>query len=239
MSLVNIERKGKIALFIINRPSKKNSLTMDVVKEINDALDSIEDERVIVFKGEGRFFSAGADISQFKDLSSTNAQSFSTIGNRMMDRIENFGAISIAIIEGGAYGGGLELALSCDFRIASPSTKIGLTEINLGIFPGWGGLKRLKSLTGAGTARFISLTGMIMTGREAYERGIISKLSEDPVKEGMELANRLSEKSKQSIIRIKKLLGQESYNSELEAQLFGEIVETEEAKESVNKFLNR
>lgn len=239
MSLLKIERKGYVLLMIISRPAKKNSLTIEIIEEINKALDSIKEERVIVFKGEGGFFSAGADISQFKDLSGDKGQSFSMQGNEMMDRIQNFDAISMAILEGGAYGGGLELALSCDLRIASPSTKMGLTEINLGIFPGWGGLKRIKVISGQGAARYIALTGRVLNGKEAYELGIVSVLSEDPEMYAMELASELSQKSKKSIMRIKKLLSQDIYQSNMEARLFGEVVETKEAKDAVDKFLNR
>ncbi len=156
-----------------------------------------------------------------------------------MDRIQNSDAISIAAVNGGAYGGGLELALSCDIRVISPDTKIGLTEVNLGIFPGWGGIKRISQLVNKGYARYMALTGKILAGKEAFERGIAQVLSENVEKDSMDLAQSLAEKSDESVKRIKRLLSQDVYSSELESKLFGEVIETKQARELVQKFLNR
>lgn len=239
MSSLNSQMNGRVLVLSINRPEKKNALTMEVIDEIGKALDEYNGYRAILIRGEGGFFSAGADISVFKTLSGKDAESFSKRGNALMDRIQNSDAISIAAIAGGAYGGGLELALSCDIRIITPGAKIGLTEINLGIFPGWGGMKRISSLVNKGFAKYMALTGKTISGKEAYEKGIAQVLSEDFEKDAMELATALSEKSPQSILRIKKLLSQDIYSSDMESRFFGEVIETPEARELVNKFLTR
>jgi enoyl-CoA hydratase/carnithine racemase len=239
MSVLKSSLTGNILILTINRPEKKNSLTMEVVEEINRALDENKGYRVVLIKGEGGFFSAGADVSIFTNLSGKDAESFSRRGNEIMDRIQNSDAISIAAVNGGAYGGGLELALSCDVRIISPNTKIGLTEVNLGIFPGWGGIKRISQLVNKSYARYMALTGKVLTGKEAFERGIAQVLSENVDKDSMDLAQSLAEKSEESVKRIKKLLSQDVYSSEQESRLFGEVVETKQARELVQKFLNR
>ncbi|MGC8655663.1 MAG: enoyl-CoA hydratase/isomerase family protein [Thermoplasmata archaeon] len=239
MSVLKSSMTGKILVLTINRPEKKNSLTMEVVEEIDKALNENRGYRVILIKGEGGFFSAGADVSIFTNLSGNDAESFSRRGNEIMDRIQNSDAISIAAVNGGAYGGGLELALSCDIRVISPDTKIGLTEVNLGIFPGWGGMKRISQLVNKGYARYMALTGKVLAGKEAFERGIAQVLSENVEKDSMDLAQSLAEKSDESVKRIKRLLSQDVYSSELESKLFGEVIETKQARELVQKFLNR
>jgi enoyl-CoA hydratase len=239
MSVLKSSLTGNILILTINRPEKKNSLTMEVVEEINRALDENKGYRVVLIKGEGGFFSAGADVSIFTNLAGKDAESFSRRGNEIMDRIQNSDAISIAAVNGGAYGGGLELALSCDVRIISPNTKIGLTEVNLGIFPGWGGIKRISQLVNKSYARYMALTGKVLTGKEAFERGIAQVLSENVDKDSMDLAQSLAEKSEESVKRIKKLLSQDVYSTEQESRLFGEVIETKQARELVQKFLNR
>ncbi len=239
MSVLKVLKNDYILTLVINRPEKKNSLTMEVVESIDKALRENRDYKVIIIKGEGGFFSAGADISIFKNLSGEDAKLFSKRGNEIMNEIQNNDAISIALINGGAYGGGLELALSCDIRMISPEAKIGLTEINLGIFPGWGGMKRISILVNKGYARYMALTGKVITGKEAYEKGIAQIISDNLENDSAELAKSLSEKSQESVRRIKKLLSQDIYSSEMESQMFGEVIETPAARELVNKFLNK
>jgi enoyl-CoA hydratase/carnithine racemase len=239
MSLVNIDKKGKVAILTLNRPDKKNSLSPEFTKEIDDSLSSLKGSTVIIFRGEGGFFSAGGDLSVMYSISGDEAREFSKNGNEFMDRIQNLPAITIAAIEGGAYGGGLELALSCDFRVASAQTKMGLTEINLGILPGWGGMKRIATIAGSGVARYVALTGKILDGNEAYRLGLVTFLSDNPVKFAEEMAESLSQKSVESIRRIKELLGRAEYSSDLESKLFGEVLETTYARSALEKFLKK
>jgi enoyl-CoA hydratase/carnithine racemase len=239
MGLVRIERKDKVAHIILNRPEKKNALSPDVLKEMEGALKSLVNVSVVIIRGEGGFFSAGGDLSVMFTASEEEGRKFSEKGNEFMDFLQNFGAITIAAIEGGAYGGGLELALSCDLRVASPQTKMGLTEVNLGLIPGWGGLKRIARIAGNGIARQVALTGKVMDGNEAHSLGLVNYLANDPVQYAEELAISLSQKSGESIRRIKTLLGKAEYSTELEAKLFGEVLETPVARATLEKFLKK
>ena len=239
MSLVRVEKKDRVAYIVLNRPEKKNALSPDVLVELESALKSLGNVTVVIIKGEGGFFSAGGDISVMFSISGEEGKRFSKKGNDFMDFLQNYGAITIAAMEGGAYGGGLELALSCDFRIASPQTKMGLTEINLGLFPGWGGVKRMARIAGVGTAKYLTLTGKIIDGNEAYRLGLVNVLADNPVKSAEELALQLSQRSSDSIKSIKNLLGKEEYSTELEEKLFGEILETPTARATLEKFLKK
>ena len=239
MSLVRVEKKERVAQIAINRPEKKNALSPDVIKDIRSAFESLEEVAVVIIRGEGGFFSAGGDLSVMFSASEEEGFQFSKLGNEFADFVQNYGAITIAAIEGGAYGGGLELALSCDLRIASPQAKIGLSEVNLGLIPGWGGMKRLIRVAGAGTARYVALTGKILDGNEAYRLGILSYLAESPVKFSEDLAATLSQKSVESIKRIKALIAQDVYSSEKEEKLFGEVLQTPAARVTLEKFLKR
>lgn len=239
MALVNVQKGDGIATVILNRPEKKNALNPDFLQELESLLRSLAGTRAVVIRGEGRFFSAGGDLSVMLSASEVEGERFSKSGNEFMDYLQNYEAVTIAAIEGGAYGGGLELALSCDLRVASVATKIGLTEVNLGLFPGWGGMKRIARIAGNGIARYVALTGKVMSGDEAYRLGIVNYLVDDPVQFSEELAASIAKKSIDSIKRIKKLLGTEEYSSDLEAKLFGEILGTPIARETLAKFLKK
>ncbi|MEM0127486.1 MAG: enoyl-CoA hydratase/isomerase family protein, partial [Thermoplasmatales archaeon] len=155
MRPVSVYKKDGYAIIALNRPEKKNALSPDILLEIERELDSLKGSSAVIFSGSGSFFSAGGDLSVMYSANKEQGKEFSRIGNEIMDRIEKFEGVTIAAIEGGAYGGGLELALSCDIRIASQAAKMGLTEVNLGLFPGWGGLKRLQKAVGQGMAKYL------------------------------------------------------------------------------------
>ncbi len=239
MGLVNIRKGEGILHLILNRPEKKNALFPDFLKEIEVAMRSAGEFSVMIMSGQGGFFSAGGDLSVMLSEGGERGMEFSKVGNEFMDFLQNYEAITIAAIEGGAYGGGLELALSCDMRVASPHAKIGLTEINLGLLPGWGGLKRISKVAGQGAARYVALTGKVMDGEEAYRLGLVTYLSDDPVKFSENLAIDLSKKPRESIRRIKLLLGQDEYSSEMEEKMFGEILNTPSARSRLEKFLKK
>ncbi len=239
MSLVKVEKRDKVARVTLNRPEKKNALSPDVIGEMEGVLRSLENVSVVIVNGEGGFFSAGGDLSVMLSAAEDQRREFSKRGNDFMDFLQDFGAITIAAIEGGAYGGGLELALSCDLRVASSKTKMGLTEIGLGLIPGWGGMKRIARIAGYGAARYVALTGKVMDGSEAYRLGIVNYLSDNPVEYSNELASGLSQKSLDSIRAIKTLLGPAQYSSDLEADLFGKILGTQNARITLEKFLKK
>lgn len=166
------------ALIIINRPEVRNALNAATLMEIEEAVDRCEKDssiQVIVFKGAGdKSFAAGADIGQLKERKMLDALIPGMQGT--YKKIENCSKVTIAAINGFALGGGCELALSCDIRIAAEHAKIGLPELNLGIIPGAGGTQRLARIVGKGRALDMILTGALISGKKAEQIGLVTEV---------------------------------------------------------------
>ncbi|MEM3755753.1 MAG: enoyl-CoA hydratase/isomerase family protein [Thermoplasmatales archaeon] len=234
---IQIEKKEGYVIVTINRPEKKNALSLDVLRSIETALNELKGTKAVIFTGSGSFFSAGGDLGVMYSLDRSQGTEFSKIGNDIMDKIEEFEGVTIAAIEGGAYGGGLELALSCDVRVASQDSKLGLTEVNLGLFPGWGGMKRLRKAVGYSMAKYLALTGSVITGNDAYKIGLVNVLCDHPLRCAEELASSLSSKSLESFKSIKHLISKDPYDSSEESKMFGEILWSDQARTALSKFL--
>lgn len=161
MSLIKIEKKKGYAILTINRPDAMNALNDDVLRDLRGALGDITSDRSfrgIILTGAGdRAFSAGADIMKMKDFSPDQAEEFARRGQKTMNMIAAADLVSIAAINGFALGGGLELALACDIRLASKNARLGLPETGLGLIPGFGGTQRLPRIAGVGAALEIIL----------------------------------------------------------------------------------
>ena len=176
-----VRKEQKTAYLIINRPEVRNALNKETLSEMQEALDWLSTDNevgCVVFTGSGeKAFASGADINQLKEKSALE-----TLKNDGMqyvyDLIENFTKPTIAMINGYALGGGCELAMSCDIRIASTNAKFGLPELNLSIIPGAGGTQRLARLVGKGKALEMILTGNIISGKEAKNIGLVSEIVE-------------------------------------------------------------
>ncbi|WLR49185.1 enoyl-CoA hydratase-related protein [Halobacillus litoralis] len=182
MALENIEyvREGQLGFITINRPDVRNALNKQTLDEIEEALDRASADRevgVVIFTGKGdKSFAAGADINQLTEKTAVDALQ----GNGMQDiynKIESFEKPTIAMINGYALGGGCELAMSCDIRVASTNAKLGLPELNLSIIPGAGGTQRLARLVGKGKALEMILTGKIIDAEEALQYGLITEVA--------------------------------------------------------------
>jgi enoyl-CoA hydratase len=171
-----LERDGAVVLITVNRPEKRNALNAAVRREIVEALDELAGDdrtRVVVFTGSGeKAFVAGADISEFAERTQLEQRRAMT-GRRVFDEIAAFAKPTIAMINGFALGGGCELALACDLRIASDGARLGQPEVNLGIIPGGGGTQRLPRLVGMGQAMRLVLSGEIVDAREALRIGLV------------------------------------------------------------------
>ena len=170
------ERDGAVALLVIDRPEKRNALNAAVRRELIAALDELRDDlevRVLVVTGAGeKAFVAGADIGEFAERTPLEQRAAMT-GRRVFDEIAAYPKPVIAMINGFALGGGCELALACDLRIAADTAKLGQPEINLGIIPGGGGTQRLPRVVGTGQAMRLILSGEIIDSAEALRIGLV------------------------------------------------------------------
>lgn len=174
------EHKDHVATITINRPKALNALNSQLLRELSGVLDEIvenEEMRVVVITGAGeKAFVAGADISELSTLNPVQARYFAKKGHEVMNKLQTLPVPVIAAVNGFALGGGLEMALACDFIYASENAKIGLPEINLGIIPGFGGTQRLSRIVGKNLAKEMIFTGKMMSAEEAENKGIINKV---------------------------------------------------------------
>lgn len=176
------EKKDSIGFITINRPEVKNALNRTVLSGLVEILDRIaadDDVRSVVLSGAGDTFVAGADINELLSLRQINGWAMFRYAQSVSVKLEDLGKPSIAAIRGLALGGGLELALSCTFRIASPSARLGLPELGLGIIPASGGTERLVRCVGHARAADMLLSCSIITGEEAYRVGLVNRIAEE------------------------------------------------------------
>lgn len=188
---IKYEVNDGLALVTINRPKAMNALNMDVLSELLDAFTAIEkDDAVkgVLLTGEGRAFVAGADIAQMCGLNALEGREMMIAGHNVMNKIEQLPKPVVAAVNGFALGGGCELAMACDIRIASDKAKFGQPEVGLGIIPGFGGTQRLSRLVGKGMAEYLVLTAEIIDAAEAHRIGLVERLV--PAEELMEVAEK-------------------------------------------------
>jgi enoyl-CoA hydratase len=251
MSLQNvlIEKRGRIAIVTINRPDKLNALNVQTRQEILDAFDQLEldDEvRVVVVTGAGpKAFVAGADISEFEGKTAVDQRSVMK-GRRAFDAVEDFPKPVIAMINGFALGGGCELALACDIRIASRNAKLGQPEIKLGIIPGGGGTQRLTRLVGEGKAMELILTGDMVSADEAERLGLVNYVVEpDQLRaRTLELAEKIAEMSPVALAMAKTAVKSAARlglraGLDTEVDLFALCFSSEDKEEGVRAFLEK
>lgn len=174
-----LEIANSIALLKVNRHQAMNALNQEVLLELLAVFQELEKDvnvRAIILTGEGKAFVAGADIKEMLSMTAQEARRFSKIGHTLMETMGSIGKPIIAAINGFALGGGMELALACDFIFASDDAKFGQPEINLGIIPGFGGTQRLARLIGKAQAKELIYTGQMIGAQEAKELGIVNKV---------------------------------------------------------------
>jgi enoyl-CoA hydratase len=188
-----LEKQEAIGVIKINRPSVRNSLNQETIEEMVDGFETLEKDQtigVIVFTGMGdKSFAAGADINQVRNYQPLDVFSFGM--SRFYQQVENSEKVTIAAVNGYALGGGCELAMSCDIRVASENAKFGLPELNLAVIPGAGGTQRLTRLIGKSRALNLILTGDIFSAKEAKEMGLVAEVV--PLEE---LLNTVKEKAR-------------------------------------------
>ncbi|MEK3854289.1 enoyl-CoA hydratase/isomerase family protein [Cytobacillus sp. FSL H8-0458] len=237
-----------IGFIIINRPELRNALNIDTLLEIETALDKMRDDediRVIIFSGAGeKSFAAGADISQLSKRTMIDALKPNMTATYR--KIEDYEKPTIAAINGYALGGGLELALACDIRVASLNAKVGLPEVGLGIMPGAGGTQRLSRIIGKGKAMELILTGDVITAAEAERLNMISKAvpQEELIETAKGYARRISVKGPLAL-RMAKAAVNRGADMEMETALYLEklaqtiLIGSEDKLEGTQAFLEK
>jgi enoyl-CoA hydratase len=240
---VDASRDGGIVTITINRPDALNALDVETLTALRDRLHEVADDaeaRVVVLTGAGgRAFVAGADIKYMSGLDPDGAKAWGALGHEAATLLETMAKPTIAAIDGFALGGGCELALACDIRIASPSAKLGQPEINLGIVPGWGGTQRLARVCGIGVAKELIFTGRTVDAAEALRIGLVNAVSEQPLERARELAALLASKSPLALAIAKRLVNLAPGALEREAEEFGDLFASEDAIEGLAAFAEK
>ena len=211
--VLRVERRGAAALLTIDRPHAGNSVSADVTSAIDDALSALEGEddvAAIVITGAGdKFFSSGGDIKQYRQLATREQleRAFER-PRRLMDRLESFASPVIAAVNGIAFGGGAELMLACDLRLAAPQARIGFPYVRLGLIPGWHGVERLVRTCGSSQAMYLLATGDPVSASEALRLGLVHRICDDvPVVDAaLELATKLAESAPMSLAATKRVV---------------------------------
>ncbi len=182
MSLVTTSKSDGICTVKINRPDKLNAMNMDAAKELVEIFENLgkdDDVKVIILTGEGdKAFSAGADIEYMSKISPDESEEYAKLGQLVTGTVENVKQPTIAAVNGFALGGGCELAMSCDIRIAANTAKMGQPEVTIGIPPGWGGTQRLMRIVGVAKAKELVFTGKMIKADEAREIGLVNQVVE-------------------------------------------------------------
>lgn len=244
-----VERRDRVAVITINRPEKRNALNIQTRQEGAAVLEELRDDeevRVVVFTGAGdKAFIAGADIAEFAGRTAITQRDVMT-ARSLFTAIDTFPKPVIAMVNGYCLGGGCELALACDLRIASETASFGQPEINLGIIPGGGGTQRLTRLVGEGHAMQMILTGDIVDARTAFTLGLVNMVvaAADLRATTMEVANRIAEKSPVALRMAKEAVKTASRANldeglRREVDLFALCFSSEDKDEGVSAFLEK
>jgi enoyl-CoA hydratase/3-hydroxyacyl-CoA dehydrogenase len=248
---VKVEREENTLWIILNRPHRLNSFNDVLIEELSDVLGTAENDpsvRCVVITGDGdRAFSAGADVTMFPKATPVKAEEFSRAGQKVFGKIEEMSKPVIAAINGFALGGGLELAIACDFRIAAEHAELGSPEIALGLIPGWGGTQRLVRLIGLAKAKeLVMIPGNRLKADEALKIGLVNKVVhyEKLKDEVREMAKKLCDGPPVAMKYAKNALNFGTQvpldaGLRLESSLMGLAFSTEDLKEGVEAFMSR
>ncbi|PEJ35289.1 enoyl-CoA hydratase [Peribacillus butanolivorans] len=249
-NLVRVEKENKLAIVTIDNPPL-NVISKNVFKGLLEVFTELEEDNetvAVLITGAGDIaFAAGADIKEFPQMmGNPNMKETVRESHAILNKIDHFPKPTIAVLNGMTLGGGCELALACDLRVAEAQVQIGLPEVKLGLFPGAGGTQRLSRLVGNAKAKEIIFTGDSLNAKEAEKIGLVNKVVEQGcgLIEAKNLASRMTRHSLQALSRIKKAINEGSESTleqglEIETNLFEEIFQTEDVKEGVSAFLDK
>ena len=249
MAFVEFEQRGHVGLITINRPEVLNALNLEVIEQLDDILlraESQEDVHVIVITGAGRSFVAGADIGEMVNYTADDAKRFSHHGNNTMMHITRFPSPVIAAVNGFALGGGCELSMACDIRLASEKARFGQPEVGLGITPGFSGTQRLPRRVGVAKAKELIFSGKQIGAEEAKRIGLVNEVyaAEELLNKAVEMAKSFTANApiavKYSKACIDRGMQMDIDNGiALENELFAMCFATEDQKEGMGAFLEK
>ncbi|MBP1762833.1 MAG: short chain enoyl-CoA hydratase [Firmicutes bacterium] len=249
-SNIILEREPNLAILIINRPQAMNALNYDTLQEIKAAVLQINADnniKALIITGAGeKAFVAGADIAYMENLTAIQGREFGALGQAVFSAVENLSIPVIAAVNGFALGGGCELALSCDIRLASEKARFGQPEVGLGITPGFGGTQRLARLIGAGPAKELIYTGINIDVNEAYRLGLVNHIypADALMDEARKLAQKIISNAPLAVSLCKSAINKGLQTDidtamAIEADVFGLCFSTNDQKEGMNAFLNK
>ncbi len=249
MDFVQFSAQGNVGILTINRPAALNALNDQVIRELDAALDQIDRNviRCVIVRGAGeKAFVAGADIGQMSTLSKQEGQAFGKLGNDVFRKLETLPIPTIAAVCGFALGGGCELAMSCDIRLASETAVFGQPEVGLGITPGFGGTQRMARLIGPGRAKELLYTARKVKAPEALAIGLVQAVYpvETLMDEAMKMAQRIAGNAPIAVRACKKAVNdglQVDMDKavEIEEALFGSCFETKDQRNAMTAFLEK
>ncbi|WP_425447809.1 short-chain-enoyl-CoA hydratase [Dethiothermospora halolimnae] len=244
-----LKREGNISIITLNRPKALNALNYDTLKDLDNVVDFLaEDDNtyVVIITGAEKAFVAGADITEMKDMDSEKGREFGKFGAKVFRKIESLEKPVIAAVNGFALGGGCELALSCDIRIASEKAKFGQPEVGLGITPGFSGTQRMARIVGISKAKELIYTGNMIDANEAIDIGLVNKVvSKDELMDSaMNMAKKIASNGqlavKYSKIAINKGIETDMETAmEIENNVFGLCFATEDQREGMEAFVEK
>ncbi len=242
---------GTVAVVTLNRPDVLNALSAAVLTELSRTLRALDDDpatRVVIITGSGtRAFAAGADIAELAALqSAVDAKVMARTGQALTRQIERMRVPAIAAVNGFALGGGCELAMACDVRIASEAARFGQPEVNLGIIPGYGGSQRTTRLVGRGQAMYLCLTGEIIGADEALRIGLVDRVvpAGELMNEAHRVARLIASKAPLAVAACKRAIDTGAHLSiddalEVEASEFADLIPTADFEEGTRAFLEK
>lgn len=247
-NFLKINQTDAVCTLAISAPKSLNALNSNILKELDEFLNNLnESVRVLIITGDGeKSFVAGADISEMQNLNETEGFTFGKLGAQVFRKIETLPIPVIAAVNGFALGGGCELAMACDIRIASNKAKFGQPEVGLGIIPGFSGTYRLAKLVGMGYAKEMIYTGKAIRADEALRIGLVNAVYEPEqlMEEAMNLANKMVVNAPIAIRYAKKCINEEYDLAADEAiafenKMFGKCFATQDQKEGMTAFLTK
>ena len=249
MAFVEVTKQGNIGIVTMNRPEALNALSSQVFADLTTALDIVEkddDIYVVIITGAGRSFVAGADIGEMATMNVEEGLAFSELGNNLMMRVDLFSKPTIAAVNGFALGGGCELALAADIRVASEKAKFGQPEVGLGIIPGFGGTQRMARIIGTGAAMELIYTADTIDAKRALEIGLVQHVvpAEELMPFALEMANKIASKA-QVAIRTSKMAIRRGIDCDIstaatyEALAFATCFSTEDQKDAMKAFVEK